>query len=58
VEGEMICSKCGIRYADFPESDFKFVNGGLLPNAKDADEKRLKVFESNEIGYCGCMEED
>jgi len=52
----MICSNCKMRWADFPEDDFKITKIGIVAKTEKANNKRLAVFNSNEIKYCGCIE--
>jgi len=52
----MICPNCKQRWADFPESDFYEDDNGVHPKNEEAEERRVKAFDSNEIKYCGCME--
>lgn len=49
----MICPICKIRFADFPEEDYILdlpapPGRGIIAKSKEAHERRMKVFESNE----------
>ena len=49
----MICRTCNCRFAPYPQEDFKFIKEiGFVSKTKDAEEKRHKVFESNERNVC------
>jgi len=50
----MICSNCKIRYANFPDEDFD--SRGIHAKNKEAAQRRLDKFNSDEVGYCGCIE--
>lgn len=57
----MICIGCGMRYAPYPERDFAFPKNKsplgieIKPKKEDAEERRRKVFESNDKAVCyGC----
>lgn len=58
----MICKDCDIRFAPLPKEDWEFVPfydktriNGFYPKHKDSEKKRLEVFNSNEVGSCGCI---
>ncbi len=48
----MICPYCKTRYADFPKQDWELKGGSILPKNKRAEERRLKVFYSDEQVVC------
>lgn len=54
----MICSNCKMRWADFPEKDFIIDDKGIHAKSNETTERRSKVFESDDIKYCGCIERD
>ena len=54
----MICPNCNMRWADFPSSDFIVNEKGIIPITISATSKRHKAFKSDEIKYCGCMEQE
>lgn len=49
----MICPICKTRFADFSEDDFTVIPEGCIIERKEgANERRMKVFESNEERFC------
>lgn len=52
----MICPTCNQRWADFPEEDYEFVDGGVNPKHDKADINRTEVFNNDEPRYCGCLD--
>ena len=48
----MICPSCKMRWAPFPEGDFKFTKDGFEVLRKGVYEERKKVFDSNVEELC------
>ena len=49
----MICRTCNCRFAPYPKKDFKFIKEvGYISKTENAEEKRHKVFESNDRAVC------
>ena len=54
----MICSNCGMRWADFPENDFSIDAKGITPKTPEAETRRKEKFDSNKIDCCpDCLDE-
>jgi len=54
---KMICSVCKTRFAGFPDEDFILdlpapPGKGIIARSKEAYERRMKVFWSNEERFC------
>ena len=50
----MICVVGNHRFADFPKTDFFIRKGSIIPKDEKAEERRKKLFESDDPGNCGC----
>ena len=53
----MICPICKTRFADFPEEDYILdlpvpPGRGIIARSKEAHERRMKIFESDEKRFC------
>jgi len=48
----MICPVCKTRFADYPEEDYDISDNGIIVKKEGAYERRMKVFESDEEGFC------
>lgn len=53
----MICPLCFCRYAPFPKKDFKVAKNKISTKNSAAEERRVKVFYSNNVQPCGCDKE-
>jgi len=47
----MICV-CGIRFDQLRLEDFVTIHGRLVPRTAEAEERRAKSLQSNELGFC------
>lgn len=54
----MICPNCEMRWAPFPEKDFKVTGEGIIPRNDEAREKIREAFHSNEKVLCGCCNKE
>ena len=48
----MICPICKTRFADYPEEDYIIDDNGIVAKSKEAHERRMKIFDSNEEQFC------